>query len=163
MSAAYSGAVAWPVCSKPSTPDQDRYDLMHLLQGVGIAAGPVLNSKDIHFDPQYQSRNFLERVEYPPERQIGPRILMGRPFKFSNTPMKIRQPAPTFGEANEYFLKEVLGMDEETYQGLVQDAIIATVPTSGGPPVPAADLQEAVARGQMADWDPEYRERLGLS
>ena len=145
------------------TQDQDRYDLMHLLQGVGIAAGPVLNSKDIHFDPQYQSRNFLERVEYPPERQIGPRILMGRPFKFSNTPMKIRQPAPTFGEANEYYLKEVLGMDEETYQGLVQDAIIATVPTSGGPPVPSTDLRDAVARGQIVDWDPEYRERLGLS
>ncbi len=142
--------------------DQDRYDLMHLLQGVGIAAGPVLNSKDIHFDPQYQSRNFLERVEYPPERQIGPRILMGRPFKFSNTPMKIRQPAPTFGEANEYYLKEVLGMDEETYQALVQDAIIATVPTSGGP-APTPDPRDAVARGQMADWDPEYRERLGLS
>ena len=144
------------------TINQERYDLMHLLQGAGIAAGPVLNSKDVHLDPHYQSRNFLERVEFPPERQIGTRVLMGRPFKFSNTPMKITGPAPEFGEGNEHFLKDLLGVDEETFQGLVQDAIIATIPTSGDP-APALDPREALARGQIADWDPDYRQRLGLS
>ncbi|HEU0020950.1 MAG TPA: CoA transferase [Dehalococcoidia bacterium] len=144
------------------TRDRDRYDLMHLLQGAGIAAGPVLNSKDVHLDPHYQSRNFLERVDFPPERQMGARILMGRPFKFSNTPMKIRQPAPEFGEGNEHFLKGLLGVDEKTYQALVQDAIIASIPTSGDP-APAFDPPEALARGQIADWDPDYRQRLGLS
>jgi crotonobetainyl-CoA:carnitine CoA-transferase CaiB-like acyl-CoA transferase len=144
------------------TRDRDRYDLMHLLQGAGIAAGPVLNSKDVHLDPQYQSRNFLERVEFPPERRMGARILMGRPFKFANTPMKIRWPAPEFGEGNAHFLKGLLGVDEETYQDLVQDAIIASVPTSGEP-APAPDPREALARGQIADWDPDYRQRLGLS
>jgi len=144
------------------TKDQERYDLMHLLQGAGIAAGPVLNSKDVHLDPHYQSRNFLERVEFPAERQMGTRVLMGRPFKFSNTPMKITGPAPEFGEGNEHFLKDLLGVDEETFQGLVQDAIIATIPTSGDP-APALDPREALARGQIADWDPDYRQRLGLS
>ena len=144
------------------TKDQERYDLMHLLQGAGIAAGPVLNSKDVHLDPHYQSRNFLERVEFPPERQMGTRVLMGRPFKFSNTPMKITGPAPKFGEGNEHFLKDLLGVDEETFQGLVQDAIIATIPTSGDP-APALDPREALARGQIADWDPDYQQRLGLS
>ena len=144
------------------TKDQERYDLMHLLQGAGIAAGPVLNSKDVHLDPHYQSRNFLERVEFPPERQMGTRILMGRPFKFSNTQMKITGPAPEFGEGNEHYLKDLLGVDEGTFQGLVQDAIIATIPTSGDP-APALDPREALARGQIADWDPDYRQRLGLS
>ena len=144
------------------TKDQERYDLMHLLQGAGIAAGPVLNSRDVHLDPHYQSRNFLERVEFPPERQMGTRVLMGRPFKFSNTPMKITGPAPKFGEGNEHFLKALLGVDEETFQGLVQDAIIATIPTSGDP-APALDPREALARGQIADWDPDYQQRLGLS
>lgn len=144
------------------TKDQDRYDLMHLLQGAGIAAGPVLNSKDVHFDPHYQSRNFLERVEFPPERQMGTRILMGRPFKFSHTEMKITGPAPEFGEGNQHFLKSLLGMDEDTYQNLVQDAVIATIPTSGDP-APALDPPEALVRGQIADWDPDYRQRLGLS
>jgi crotonobetainyl-CoA:carnitine CoA-transferase CaiB-like acyl-CoA transferase len=144
------------------TRERDRYELMHLLQGAGIAAGPVLNGQDVHLDPHYQSRNFLERVEFPPERQMGARVLMGRPFKFSNTPMKIRWPAPEFGEGNAHFLKGLLGVDEKTYQQLVQDAIIASVPTSGEP-APAPDPREALARGQIADWDPDYRQRLGLS
>ena len=144
------------------TRERDRYDLMHALQGGGIAAGPVLNSRDVHFDPQYQSRNFLERVEFPPERQMGDRIIMGRPYKFSNTPMRIRRPAPEFGEGNEHYLQGLLGLDADSYQELVQDAVVATVPTSGEP-APTPDPQEAVARGQIAGWDPDYRERLGLS
>ena len=93
---------------------------------------------------------------------MGTRVLMGRPFKFSNTPRKITGPAPEFGEGNTYFLKDLLGVDEETFQGLVQDAIIATIPTSGDP-APVLDPREALARGQIADWDPDYLQRLGLS
>ena len=144
------------------TGERDKYELMHLLQGEGIPAGPVLNGKEVHFDPHYQSRNFLERVKYPPERQMGTRILMGRPYQFSNTPLKIRRPAPTFGEANEYVLKGLLGLDEDTYQVLEQDSIIASVPTSGDP-APRTDPAQAVEMGLMAEWDPDYRERLGLS
>ena len=144
------------------TRSRDRYDLMHALQGRGIAAGPVLNSRDVHFDPHYQERNFLERVEFPPERQIGSRFIMGRPYKFSNTPMRIRQPAPEFGEGNQHFLQGVLGMAPGVYDELVQDAVIASVPTSGEP-TPTVDPRELLARGQIAGWDPDYRERLGLS
>ena len=43
----------------------DKYELMHRLQAAGIPAGSVLTGKDVHFDPQYQSRGFLERVTYP--------------------------------------------------------------------------------------------------
>jgi hypothetical protein len=87
---------------------------------------------------------------------------MGRPYQFSNTPMKIRRPAPAFGEDNEYVLKGLLGLDEDTYQGLAQDSIIASVPTKGDP-APRPDPAKAVEMGLMAEWDPEYRERLGLS
>ncbi|MFQ6027552.1 MAG: CaiB/BaiF CoA transferase family protein, partial [Dehalococcoidia bacterium] len=76
------------------TAQHDRYDLMHRLQGAGIPAGPLLTGKDVHFDPHYQSRGFLERVDYPPERNMGPRLFMGRPYKFSRTPLRIRGPAP---------------------------------------------------------------------
>ncbi len=143
------------------TAGRDRYDLMHALQGRGIAAGPVLNSRDVHFDPHYKERNFLERVEFPPERQMGTRLIMGRPYKFSNTPMRIRRPAPPFGEGNRHFLQELLGMDSGVYDELVEDAVIASVPTTGEP-TPTVDPREAVARGQIAGWDPDYRERLGI-
>ncbi len=144
------------------TRELDRYEAMHALQENGIAAGPVFNSRDVHFDPHYKERNFLERVEFAPERKMGTRLIMGRPYKFSNTPMKIRWPAPRFGEGNEHFLKGVLGVEPTVYDNLVEDAIIASVPTSGEP-APTPHPEESVARGLLAGWDPDYRERLGLS
>ena len=144
------------------TAKNDRYDLMHLLQSEGIAAAPVLDGKDVHFDPHYKHRNFLERVEFPEHRNMGTRILMGRPYKFSNTPMKILNPAPEFGEGNEYYLKELLGIDNDRYDSLVQDAIISTIPITGDPS-PTPDPKEALERHQIATWDPDYKDRLQIS
>ena len=96
---------AWTRLSAP-TANFEKYDLMHRLQAVGIASGPVLTGKDIHFDPQYQSRNFLERVSFPPERNIGVRPFMGRPC--SKSPLKIRGPAPAYGQHNQPVLQELL-------------------------------------------------------
>ena len=102
----------------------DKYELMHRLQAAGIPAGPVLTGKDVHFDPQYQSRGFLERVTYPKERKIGTRPFIGRPYKFSRSPLRIQGPSPTFGQDNELLLRGLLGMNGATYEALVQDAVI---------------------------------------
>ena len=143
------------------TRHHDKYELMHLLQANGIAAGPVLNGKEIHFDPHYRSRNFLERVEYPPERGIGPRILMGRPYRLSRTPLAIRGPAPTFGQDNIALLEALLGNPPGQVAAWADQAVITTVPTDGDPS-PTLNPQELVARRQLAEWDPHYRERLGI-
>ena len=140
----------------------DKYDLMHRLQGVGIPAGPVLTGKDVHFDPHYQRRGFLERVTYPPEREIGTRPFIGRPYKFSRSPLRIQGPSPTFGQDNESLLRNLLGVDETTYQVLVQDAVIASVPTTGEPS-PQIHPEQAVEQGLLAAWDPDYRDRLDIS
>ena len=139
----------------------DKYDLMHQLQNAGIPAGPVLTGRDVHFDPHYQSRGFLERVAFPEERQVGPRYLMGRPYKYSNTPLSIRGPGPTFGQDNELLLRELLALDAAAYAELVQDAIIAAAPTSGEAS-PQMEPQRALKMGLLAGYDPDYRERLGL-
>lgn len=139
----------------------DKYDLMHRLQAVGIASGPVLTGRDIHFDPHYQHRGFVEKVRFPEERKVGDRYLMGRPYKYSNTPMSIRGPGPKFGQDNENLLCNLLGLDEDTYQGLLQDTIITDTPTSGDPS-PQMEPARAVELGLLADYDPDYRERLGL-
>ena len=143
------------------TVTSDRYDLMHALQGVGIAAGPVLTSKDVHFDPHLKSRGFLERVDYPKERQMGSRPFIGRPYKFSKSPLRIHGPSPTFGQHNEPLLRELLGVDEASYQALVQDAVVATAPLNGEP-TPRVLQDEALERGLLAAWDPDYKQRLGL-
>ena len=140
----------------------DKYQIMHRLQAEGIPAGPVLTGKDIHFDPQYKSRGFLERVTYPAERKIGTRPFIGRPYKFSRSPLHIRGPAPTFGQDNESILRNLLGVDQAAYEALVQDAVIATVPMTGEPS-PRIPPEQAVEQGLLAAWDPEYRDRLDIS
>ncbi|HLF04415.1 MAG TPA: CoA transferase [Dehalococcoidia bacterium] len=143
------------------TASHDKYELMHRLQGAGIPAGPVLTGRDVHFDPHYRSRGFLERVTYPPHREMGARIFMGRPYKLSQTPLQIRGPAPAFGQDNGPLLKELLGLEEDTYQKLVQDAIIATVPTNGEAS-PITPPERSVQSGALGGWDPHYRENLDL-
>ncbi len=143
------------------TSGQDRYDLMHALQGVGIPSGPVLTGKDVHFDPHFRERGFLERVDYSEQRAMGTRPFIGRPYKFSKSPVHIQGPSPTFGQHNAPLLQELLGLDRESYDALVEDAVIATVPTTGEA-TPRVPEQEALERGQLAAWDPNYRELLGL-
>ena len=143
------------------TVHHDKYALMHRLQGAGIPAGPVLTGRDVHFDPHYRSRGFLERVTYPTERQMGARVFMGRPYKLSETPLQIRAPAPAFGQDNGPLLKELLGLEADAYQKLVQDGIIATVPASGEPS-PTTPPERSVETGALGAWDPHYREELDL-
>ena len=143
------------------TDKHDKYELMHLLQEAGIPAGPVLTGKDIHFDPQYQSRGFLERVTYPEQRKMGTRIIMGRPYKFSRTPLQIRGPAPAYGQDNERLLTELLGVEDAAYRILVQDSIVASVPLTGEP-VPRIPPEQSLEKGLLAGWDPDYRERLDI-
>ena len=139
----------------------DKYELMHLMQRQGIPSGPVLTGKDVHFDPHYQSRGFLERVTYPPERGLGTRPFIGRPYKFSKSPLKIHGPSPTFGQHNGPLLRDLLGVDDGKYLELVQDAVIATVPSTGEPS-PQIPPEQALEKGLIAGWDPDYKERLGI-
>ena len=143
------------------TQPQDKYALMHTLQAQGIAAGPVLSGREVHFDPHYRNRNFLERVEYPPERGIGARFLMGRPYRMSKTPLSIRGPAPAFGQHNAALLEELLGIPPAQVSQWADAGLITTVPTTGEPS-PTLDPRELVERGQLAEWDPDYRQRLGI-
>ena len=143
------------------TRQHDKYDLMHRMQAVGIASGPVLSGKEVHFDPHYRSRNFLERVQYPEDSGMGERIIMGRPYQMSKTALSVRGPAPTFGQDNLALLETLLGKPSDQVGQLADEAIITTVPTSGDPS-PTLDPQELVERGQLAEWDPEYRKRLGI-
>ena len=93
---------------------------------------------------------------------MGTRPFISRPYKFSRSPLRIRGPAPTFGQDNTPLLQELLGIDEATYQQFVRDAVISSAPTSGDPS-PQIPRDQAVASGLLAGWDPDYRERLGIS
>ena len=140
---------------------QDRYDIMERLQGAGIAASPVFDGRDLHLDPHFQARGFLERVEFPEDRRIGTRHLMGAPYKFSATPLSIKGPAPAFGQDNDWALSELLGVAGSEVESLEQQGAIASAPQSGEAS-PTMPMDELVARGRMSGWDPDYKGKLGI-
>ncbi|MCS7207450.1 MAG: CoA transferase [Dehalococcoidia bacterium] len=143
------------------TRGHDRDDLIERLQAVGIPAGPVFHARDIHLDPHYAARGFLECVEYPPERGMGRRPLIGRPFKAATIPARIQGPAPRLGEHNEAILVGLLGLTPEAVRDLEKEGIIAQVPRDARLE-PRVSPEEMVRRGALAFWDPEYRRRLGV-
>ena len=56
------------------------------LQTVGVAAGAVLDSKDLLFNPHLLARGFFEVVSHHPSTGIPPLPYVGRPWKMSLTP-----------------------------------------------------------------------------
>ena len=139
----------------------DKYRLMEMLQSVGIPAGPVLDNRDTHLDPHFRARGFLENVTYPEDRGIGTRPLIGRPYRFSKSPLKIKGPAPSLGQHNGPLLTELLGVSKEEYLALEEDGIIGMVPTTGEPVIPVP-IEEQLKKGRLGGWDPDYREKLDI-
>ena len=125
------------------TRQHDRYDIMEKLQSRGIAASPVLDGRDMHLDPHFKARGFLEKVEFPEERQIGTRHLMGPPYKFSATPLVhqglLRQ---HFGHDNRWALGDLLGVPDTDIESLEQLGAIASAPQTGeaSPTMPMDEL-----------------------
>ena len=139
----------------------DGYELMENLQSAGIPAAPVLDARDLHMDPHFKARGFLEMVEYPEEREIGDRPIIGRPYKFSKSPMGIKEPAPAFGQHNHRVLVELLGVAEAEYESFAQEGAIATAPQAGDPP-PSLPVEELASTGLLGGWDPNYKAELGI-
>jgi crotonobetainyl-CoA:carnitine CoA-transferase CaiB-like acyl-CoA transferase len=122
------------------TRQQDKREVMRILQGVGVAAAPVLSFAEVLDDPQLKDRGFFETITRP---VTGTHPYPGFPVKFSETPTSIRRPAPTLGQDNEYILKELLGMTEVEIARLAEEEVIGTKP-QGWPYSMEAD--EAISR-----------------
>ena len=143
------------------TRQHDRYNIMEKLQARGVAASPVLDGRDMHLDPHFKARGFLEKVEFPEERQIGTRHLMGPPYKFSATPLSIKGPAPAFGHDNRWALAELLGVVRLRHRVTGTVRCHRQRPQTGEAS-PTMPMDELVARGRMSSWDPDYKDKLGI-
>ena len=143
------------------TRGRDRYDLMEQLQAAGIPAGPVFDNRDTHLDPHFKARGFLEYVSHPPERGIGTRPFIGRPYKFSKSPVKIQGHTPAFGEHNGPVLKDLLGVGDAEYGTMEREGTISAVPTTGEPVLPDS-IEEQLRKGRISEWDADYKTRLGI-
>jgi formyl-CoA transferase len=136
-------------------------EAMERLQHAGVRAGAVFNARDMHLDPHAKARGLLEPVEFPPERGIGKRVIIGRPWRLSRTPLATRGPGPTLGQHNREILQGILGYDDVRYAEMEQAGVIGTQPTAMRP-ILRMSMEERVRQGRLAAWDEDYKERLGI-
>ncbi|MBI2858715.1 MAG: CoA transferase [Chloroflexi bacterium] len=104
---------------------RDKSEVMRVLQGLGIAAGAVVDSAGVYNDEHVRQRGFLEAVDQP---DVGVRDIPGRLWKLAETKVPARKHAPCLGEHNEYVLKEMAGLSTQEIQQLERERIIGTVP-----------------------------------
>ena len=98
------------------TRQHDHYEVMHVLQGAGVAAGPVMDQRDAFEDPHLQERSIFEEVYH--EDVDGSHLYVGAPYKMSDMPINIRSGPVQLGADNEYVYKQVLGVSDEEYAEL---------------------------------------------
>ena len=98
------------------TQQRDHYEVMRLLQAVGVAAGPVMDQRDAFADPHLSARGIFEEVYH--EDVGGSHLYVGAPFKMSETPARIRRGPVRLGQDNEYVYKQILGVSDAEYAEL---------------------------------------------
>jgi benzylsuccinate CoA-transferase BbsF subunit len=91
-----------------------------LLQGAGIPAAAVKDSKEVCQDEQLASRGYLVEIEHP---VCGKTVIEGTRFVLSRSQATIPRPAPTIGGDNLYVLQSILGYD----QGRINELVAAGV------------------------------------
>ncbi len=103
------------------TVNYTHYELMELLQGVGVAAMPSFDAEEILKDPHTKERNLFTEVDHP---ALGKQVVMNPAWKLSETPARIRKPGPLLGEDNYDVFENLLGMQEEEIKKLEEEQII---------------------------------------
>ena len=91
------------------------YEVMHILQAAGVAAGPVLAVPDLMGDPHLQARGFLVEIDHP---EVGRRPVAGLPARFSAMPALAYTPAPCLGEHTGQVLCGLLHLSADDVQRL---------------------------------------------
>ncbi len=133
--------------------------LMAQLQAKGVAAGAVMDSKDLLFNEHLEAREFYEVIEHHPATGMPPLPYAGRPWKLSGTPAIDPKAAPIMGEHNQTLLGELLGRTDAQVAELAEADIIGFAPlTPRG--VRRPSLDEQVRQGRMQRYETDYAEQI---
>jgi crotonobetainyl-CoA:carnitine CoA-transferase CaiB-like acyl-CoA transferase len=92
------------------TKERDRWDTTEVLQNAGIAAFPSMSNKDLTDDLHLRARGYLVQLEHP---EVGRRIHAGIPWKMSETPCRVKAPAPLLGADTEAVLTSLLKLTSD--------------------------------------------------
>jgi len=139
------------------TRQRDSESTTVLLQHHGIAAGPLLNSRDLLLDAHLKHRRFYERVDH--KGTIGTRPMIGRPYRMRFRHPTVQGPGPGFGEHNATVLTELAAMDASAIERLSASKTTSDIPEQPGIAHPW-DLQKSMQFKTLVAIDSDYREKL---
>ncbi|MFA5374954.1 MAG: CoA transferase [Dehalococcoidia bacterium] len=104
------------------TVNYTHYEAMELLQKAGVAAVAALQGVELYSDPHLKERKVSVDVVHP---NVGKRVALGPPWKFSATPAKVKHCGPLLGEHTDYVLGDILGMSKDEIAGLKEEGILS--------------------------------------
>ena len=103
------------------TVKQTAETIVQSLQRAGVPAGVVQNAEDLAGDPQLLARDFFVSVNHP---SLGETRTDTSPICFLDSPKEPLEGSPLLGEANQYVLKDLLGLSEDTILSCIERGII---------------------------------------
>ena len=103
------------------TSEHTAEEVTDILQGVGVAAVPVMNIEDQFTNPHFRERGVFVESEHP---RVGTEWLPGIPWNLSDTPGQVLRHAPLLGEHNSYVFQELLGYSEGAYEALAGSEVL---------------------------------------
>jgi benzylsuccinate CoA-transferase BbsF subunit len=99
----------------------DHIELAKRLQAVGVAAGPVLDSVELHDDPQLKEWGYFWKMNH---HEVGGRILPGMPIRMRNVPEFNYSYPPDVGQHNREIFGGVLGLSDAEINLLMGQKVI---------------------------------------
>jgi len=103
------------------TKQYTHYEVMNILQKVGVAAIPSFDQAELFSDPHIRERDCWAEVEHP---EAGKNVALNPTWKLSETPARITRHAPLVGEHNERIFLELLGIPIEEFAELVGGEVL---------------------------------------
>ena len=103
------------------TEQRDRWEVTRLLQAVGVAAFPTMNSKDIAEDPHLNERGFFSRLPHP---EIGVWTHTGIPWRLTNAPNGVRVHAPLLGQDTDQVMRDILGYSDQAIARMKENRVL---------------------------------------
>ncbi len=104
------------------TRTQEAQSITDRLQKASVHAAVVNTVKDLFSDPQLLVRGIWQEREHP---EIGPQRYRMVSYQLSETPGRVRRPAPCLGQDNEEVFSGWLGLDLCEYQELSKQGAFA--------------------------------------
>jgi formyl-CoA transferase len=103
---------------------------LQALDAAQVPVGPVLSIEQMVNHPQVMAREMTVSYRHP---VVGDVHGLGMPVKFSQTPARLRRPAPMLGQHTFYLLKTRLGMTDDQCARLEADGVVLDAHWKGEP------------------------------